>query len=183
MGNPVLEACQAELKRQGVEHVDVEHTGSGHLKLAWEDKDVVLPSTPSDWRAPKNAVSTLRKISRGAYSSPTAPVEEERATVGPTEERVRQPPHTPYSTDRTLAVPIAKGGERPAPAVWTPEPDEPVPASGKTARQRRKEARQSKPPTADSDEMASELDRKWFDAHPGEPQDHLPLRQSVHRII
>ena len=73
MTNPVLEACQAELRRRGVEEHRVEHTGAGHLELQWSDDKLVIPASLSDWRAPTNAVSTLRQIDREPNAAPSEP--------------------------------------------------------------------------------------------------------------
>jgi hypothetical protein len=66
MKNPIMEAVRAELPFYPGVDIDETDKGGSHRKIVFQKNGtsrlLVLPRTPSDWRAPKNAVRDLRKI-------------------------------------------------------------------------------------------------------------------------
>lgn len=63
--NSVLEAVRNELPYYPGVQMDARDRGGNHRKLTFTHGDrsrfIVIPRSPSDWRAPKNAISQLRK--------------------------------------------------------------------------------------------------------------------------
>jgi hypothetical protein len=59
-----------EIRRNGVEIVDISQTGRGHLRLHWSGgngklETIVTSATPSDWRTVHNARAAIRRKFKG----------------------------------------------------------------------------------------------------------------------
>jgi hypothetical protein len=64
--NEIIKRLERELAALGLE-ATIEH-GGRHPRVIWTDpidgqlRKLVIPGTPSDWRAPRNAVCGLRRL-------------------------------------------------------------------------------------------------------------------------